>query len=105
MYIALFQRTDIWEIMVNMNCDMIQSYRKIMNKTEKLNKSIDRLATRIRNSNNLGLVFLRGIIGSVGTIVGLAILAMIVLYLIGRFSESSIIGKFLNLIANLTTKK
>ena len=71
-----------------------------MNEEKNFEKSIEKLERAIRRSNNLGWTILRGIFYSVGWVVGLALIATILFYLLPKTGEGNIVGKFIRAMAD-----
>jgi len=67
---------------------------------EELMHAINKLERTTRRSNNLGWAVLRGIFYSFGWIIGLAIIATILFYLLPKTGESNFIGKFIHAMSN-----
>jgi hypothetical protein len=73
-----------------------------MSENDDLKIAIERLTKAIRRSNNLAWSVLRGLFYSVGWIIGLALIATLVVYLLPNIGDSNIIGRFIREMANAT---
>lgn len=67
---------------------------------DKLIKAINRLTKVTQRSYSIGWAILRGIFYSIGWIIGLAILATLAIYILPKFGEGNVVGKFLQEIAD-----
>lgn len=71
-----------------------------MNDDNELRKSIDHLTHAIKRSNNLGWAILRGVFYSFGWIIGIALIATIIFYILPQAGEGNIIGRFVHSMAD-----
>ena len=76
----------------------------ISDEQDKLVKAINRLDKSTRLSNNLGLSFVRGVVYSIGTVLGIAVITALTIFLLSKIGKGNAIGQFFSIIVNVTRK-
>jgi hypothetical protein len=76
-----------------------------MDENKEQTKSIEKLTKAMQRSNSLGWMFLKGIFYSMGWIVGLALIAMVLYYILPKTGEGNILGRFVHAMSDAIRPK